>query len=264
MVSNVTAMPPMGAPLPTVRAGPAVEGEKKAGAQSAAAVLDPTRVEHREDVLSAREDVADARHGLDFAGAVGRQARALLLEARDVALRAADPAAPDAARTAQDVSFRGLVQQIGQLVEAAIAEGAPLVGGDPLSVRADPDSDAAVDIAGFDIRLKSAVTGDEALLLTRGASVADATSAREALGAAQQSLARLDAGLARIDAESGRLGQHDKVLAALDAALASNVAPDLDADGARLLALQVRQDLSAHTGPIANARPNAVLALFRD
>jgi hypothetical protein len=39
---------------------------------------------------------------------------------------------------------------------------------------------------------------------------------------------------------------------------------DFDADGARLLALQVRQGLEAVGGaPIANAEPQAVLSLFR-
>jgi hypothetical protein len=39
---------------------------------------------------------------------------------------------------------------------------------------------------------------------------------------------------------------------------------DLDADGARLLALQVRQGLEGvGSAPIANADPQSVLSLFR-
>jgi hypothetical protein len=42
------------------------------------------------------------------------------------------------------------------------------------------------------------------------------------------------------------------------------VRTDLDADGARLMALQVRQGLeAAGAGAIANVEPQAVLSLFR-
>lgn len=268
MVTNVTA--PSAPATTLVQTTPSarsvgVAAQESAKPQRASAVsVDPAHLEYRDDVLAAREDVADARDGIDFAIAAARQARSALAEARDLALRAADPAAPDAARVAGDVAFRASVQQLGQIVDGAIADGAPLLAGDALSVQADPDSEAAIDIAGLDLRLKSAVTGEEALLLTRGASIADLTSAGESARAADTSLARLDAGLRRLDAEANRLSQHDRVLGALDAALAADVAPDLDADAARLLALQVRQDLSQSTAPIANAKPNAVLSLFRE
>ena len=50
----------------------------------------------------------------------------------------------------------------------------------------------------------------------------------------------------------------------LGAAEAANVRGDLDADTARLLALQVRQGLEKTGGvAIANAEPQAVLALFK-
>ncbi|MDX2233641.1 MAG: hypothetical protein NW200_04005 [Hyphomonadaceae bacterium] len=265
MVSNVSALPPFAAAQTlTARAAPADEQAKPAETRPGAVAVDSARLEHREDVLAAREDVAEARDGIDFAIAVARQVRALLGEARDAAQRAADPATPDAARAADDVAFRAALQQVGQVVDAAIADGAPLIAGDALSVQADPDSDAAVAVAGLDLRLKSAVTGEEALLLTRGASVADRVSAQESVRAAETSLARLDAGLRRLDADNARLAQHDGILKALDGALGAAAAPDLDADGARLLALQVRQDLSRASAPIANAKPNAVLSLFRD
>lgn len=269
MVSSITTLPPQASQGASVQSSSArtastTENERPGAARAAVVAVDPARLEHREDVLAAREDVADARDGVEFAIAAARDVRALLGEARDLAVRAADSATPDAARAAQDVAFRSAVQRLGQIVDGAIARGAPLLAGEALSVQADPDSDAATDIAGLDLRLKSAVTGDEALLLTRGASIGDALSAAETARAADKSLARLDAGLARLESEAVRLTQHDRVLGALDAALAANVAPDLGADGARLLALAVRQELSQSTAPIAGAKPNAVLSLFRE
>jgi hypothetical protein len=50
----------------------------------------------------------------------------------------------------------------------------------------------------------------------------------------------------------------------LGAAEAASVRSDLDADSARLMALQVRQGLeSANNLAIANTEPQAVLSLFR-
>ena len=47
------------------------------------------------------------------------------------------------------------------------------------------------------------------------------------------------------------------------AAGASGVRHELDTDGARLLALQVRQGLEGTGAPIADVEPQAVLSLFR-
>jgi flagellin len=237
------------------------DGARQAPAPGVA--IDP-RIEHREDVRLVREDVAEARAGLDWAIGIVREARGALVEARNAAQRAADPNAPDAARVAHDVTFRAALQQLGLAVDTAISAGAPLLSGDSLSVDADPDSDAGHQIGGLDIRLKNAVTGDEALLLTRGASAADRTGAEEAARAADRSLVRFDAGLRRLEGESARLDQHERLLGALDTALAQNVAPDLDAEAARLMALQVRQDLAGANLSVTNARPNALLALFRE
>jgi flagellin len=263
MVTNVSALSPAPAPAqPQARTG--VQADRTAPAFADAVAVDPARLEHREDVRLVREDIADARAGLDWALAVIREARSALIEARDVALRAADPAAPDAARAAHDVAFRSALQKLGMAVDAALAEGAPLLAGEALAVEADPDSDAAHAIAGLDIRLKAAVTGEEALLLTRGASVADRAGAEQSAQAADRSLQRIDAGVRRLEGEGARLDQHGRLLGALHAALAQQVEPDLGAEAARLMALQVRQELAGANAPIANARPNALLALFRE
>jgi len=263
MVTNVGAVTSI-APQAPAQSRPAAntDAERASPSRATSVDIDPSRLEYREDVRLVREDVADARGSLDFAIAVARAVRNALSEARDAAQKAADPAAPDAARVAYDVSFRAALQKLGVEVDAALADGAALLAGETLAVDADPDSDARHDIVGLDIRLKSAVTGEEALLLTRGASIADRAGAEDAARAADRSLARIDAGLRRLDGESARLSQHDRLLGALDGALAQAVTPDLGAEAARLLALQVRQDLAG--GGATLARPNALLALFRE
>ncbi|MEJ0059510.1 MAG: hypothetical protein WDM79_08050 [Terricaulis sp.] len=73
----------------------------------------------------------------------------------------------------------------------------------------------------------------------------------------QQGLERLSEALRALEAHQGFLG-------AAQGAANANVRTDLDADAARLLALQVRQGLDAAGGAaIANVEPQAVLALFR-
>ena len=265
MVTNISALPPfVTQATPHQRAPANIDAEKTAAPSGVAVDVDPANLNYRDDVLAAREDVADARDAIDFAIATGREARGILSEARDTALRAADPATPDAARAAQDVSFRGALQKLSQLVDGVVAKGAPLLTGDALTVHADPDSAAAYDVAGLDLRVRDAAPEDATVQLTRASTVADQAGAAQSARAADRSLARLDAGLRRLDAESGRLGQHDRVLGALDASLKGSVTTDFGAEGARLLALQVRQDLSQSTAPIANAKPNAVLSLFRE
>lgn len=266
MVTNISALPPFVAQTPTqTRTSANVDVDKPQQRTSASAVdIDPATLDYHDDVVAAREDVADSRDAIDFAIATAREARGFLLEARDLALRAADANTPDAARAAQDVNFRNAVQQLGQLVDNAVASGAPLVSGEALAVAADPDSDATLDVPGLDLRVKASLSGGEAVVLTSASTIADRASAIEAARAADQSVANVDAALRRLDGESGRLNQHDTILGALDAALTSGVKVDFGAEGARLLALQVRQDLSSATAPIASARPNTVLTFFRE
>lgn len=265
MVGTISTLPSFLA-TPTARAAdaakstPTEQDTERGGAVS----VDTALADYKSDVVASREDVAAAKDALDLFIAVAKQVRSTLLEARDQAQRAADPETPDAARAAQDVSFKALVQQISQLVEGAISRGAAALTGGSIPVDADPDATQDLEIPGLDLRVKARSAESDGVRLTTASTLATADDAQAAAKAADESIARIDAGLRRVEAGTARLSGHDKLLSALDAALSSNVRPDLDADAARLLALQVRQDLSRGSSPIANAAPSAVLALFRD
>lgn len=265
MVENITSLPSF-ISTPVLRADGAGKSSAVEPTESrrSAVSIDAARVEYRDDVRASREDLAAARSMLDVFIAVAREARSLLLEARDLALQAADPETPDAARAAQDVPFKALVQQLSQLVDRAIGKGAASLAGVAIPVDADPDAAQDLEIPGLDLRLKAKVGEDEGLRLTTASTLATREDAAEAARAADESIARIDAGLRRTEAGAARLDGHDTLLSALDSALAASVRVDLDADAARLIALQVRQDLSRSSSPIANATPSAVLALFRD
>lgn len=267
MVGNVTSLPSFIA-TPTTRA-------TETGKSSTAEVQTETRrddavraevanSEYRSDVAASREDVAAARSAIDTFIAVAKQARSLLLEARDVAGRAADGETPDAARAAQDVSFKALVQELAQLVEGAVSKGADALAGATISADADPDAAQPLSIAGLDLRVKAESGEDDGMRLTRASSVATADAAAEAAKASDETIRRIDESIRRVETESARLDEHTTLLARLDSALASQVRVDFDADAARLIALQVRQDLSRANAPIANVAPSQVLAHFRE
>ena len=67
------------------------------------------------------------------------------------------------------------------------------------------------------------------------------------------------------DTPSDQIAAHAGLVAQASQALRTGggTTSDLDGDGARLLALQVRQQLSAHTLSIANQAPQALLSLLR-
>lgn len=266
MVGNVTSLPSFIA-TPTARGvetSVSSSAESKTEQARSDAVRVDARLEYQGDVIASREDVAAAKGAIDLFIAAARQSRGVLLEARDLALRAAAPDTPDAARAAQDVPFRALVQELTKIVDGAIANGGALLTGASVPVDADPDGSQDLEIKGLDLRVKSRAGEDDAVQLTSGSTIANIDDARAAARAADESIARIDAGLRRIEAGTTRLDGHDRLLSALGSALSANVRTDFDADAARLIALQVRQDLSRASSPIANAAPSSVLALFRE
>jgi flagellin len=264
VVGTVTSLPSFIA-APTARATDAAKppsAETQARRDNAVRA-DISDAAYQLDVAAAREEVAAARSALDLFIAVAKEARSLLLEARDLATRAADPATPDAARALQDVPFRARVQELQRLIDGAVSKGLDALAGGTVAAVADPDGQD-IAIAGLDLRVKGAADEAAAVRLSSGSTIATAPDAARAALAADESIARVDAGLRRIEVDAARLTGHQDLLAALESAVAGQVRADLDAESARLIALQVRQDLSRASAPIANAKPSAVLALFRE
>jgi hypothetical protein len=198
-----------------------------------------------------REALA-SKAGLDLAIAAGRQSLSILAEIGDLAGRASDPAAPAEARAVQDQALRGLLSRLGEVVDQAIAGGARLLAGDSLNL-GNGDT-----VAGLDMRLSAR---ESAVSLAR-ASVATLGDAQAAASAAKESFSRVSAGLVRLQEAASAFGVHAQALAALDKSVATGVVGDLDAESARLLALQVRQALAGGDQAIANAGAG-ILSHFR-
>lgn len=197
--------------------------------------------------LAARESVRDGLSKIQDAVSVGRAAQTHLTRLRD------------AAAEGDGVGFEAALGELVALIDDAVARGGGLLAGGDLAVQAEPGA-APVLVRGVDLRLKEEPSADEAIAVRRGAQLSD--GAPQLVADAQKSLDTLQAALERLSEAVRALEAHQGFLGAVEGA--SAVRQDLDADTARLLALQVRQGLDAANGAsIANVEPQAVLSLFR-
>jgi hypothetical protein len=115
-----------------------------------------------------------------------------------------------------------------------------------------------VVIDGVDLALKADPTRADVIGVPAEAQANDPALPQ----AVQRSMEKLQEAMTRLLESVRALEAHQGFLGAVEGA--ANVRGDLDADSARLLALQVRQGLEAVGAPaIANVEPQAVLSLFR-
>jgi hypothetical protein len=197
-------------------------------------------------LASARESVREGVAHLQEALALGREAMSMLLKAQGVARGEGTQADLDTA-----------LQGFSERLDAAIARGSKLAAGEDLAVHAEPGAPPVV-IDGVDLRLKASPDADDVISVRADARAEDAALAEEA----QRSLDRLQEAMSSLMDSMRALEAHQGFLGAVENA--AGVRRDLDADGARLLALQVRQGLETSGAPaIANVEPQAVLTLFR-
>lgn len=167
-------------------------------------------------------------------------------------------AAQALARTegAAQEDLKALLDHFAARVDSAVTNGTNMAAGETLYVQAEPGA-PALTVDGIDLRLKAEPGEGDVLQISNTAQVADAKLAQ----AAQRSLELLQAAIAPLMNSARSLEAHQGFLGAAEM---SGVRGDIDADGARLLALQVRQGLQAvGPAPIANVEPQAVLSLFR-
>jgi hypothetical protein len=167
-------------------------------------------------------------------------------------------AAQAMARTdgAAQEDLKSLLDRFAERVDASVSNGTQMAAGEAISVQAEPGA-TVLTINGIDLRLKAEPGEGDVLQLSSKAQLSDS-----GLGAAaQRSLEMLQAAITPLLDAARSLEAHQGFLGAAEM---SGVRGDIDTDGARLLALQVRQALqSVGSAPIANVEPQAVLSLFR-
>lgn len=209
--------------------------ENKSGAPDRVEISGPAAL------AAARESVANGLASVQQALQIARDGQTMLLKVQGLI--------GDANASQADLS-----QTLGEFASSfeAAAQSNALVKGHDISVNADPGS-PPLAIRGADLSL-----GGDILGVASDASISDSALS----GLAQDGLDRLQGVMEQLGEASSALAAHQGFLGAAQNAVSG--VTDLNADSARLLALQVRQGLEAASGrAIANVEPQAVLALFR-
>jgi flagellin len=191
----------------------------------------------------------------DAAVAAGTTVESLLARMRQDATSAADPGLDSGGRAALDTDFKANLAQIQQAIASASVGGVNLLDG---SVNGAANVSAAT-LTGVNLSLGGPVIG-----LTADASLTDPTSAAAIASQLGGAIDKVGQAVDQISAQGQAIESHLSVVAQAGlVGVGASVDGGLDADGARLAALQVQQQLSLSGGAIASQAPNAVLSLFQ-
>lgn len=200
---------------------------------------------------------------VDVALAAGEGVSDILVEMRAIVSQAADPALSASERSLLQDQYAALGEQIGRLVDGASIGGRNLLDGSTstLSVVASTDGASSIDIDGVNLNDTSVLTID-----VTGSDLGTAVDAQAELADLDTSIDNLTSALAGLGAGARSIELQGNLLTrvsdALEVSIGNLVDADLARESSRLQALQVQQQLAIQTLSIANAAPNAILALF--
>ena len=164
--------------------------------------------------------------------------------------------------TQANSGFGDLLQQLNATVSGAGFDGVNLLDGSSGSgVTLGAGTAGQVTLAASDLSL-----GGPVITLGATATMSTQTAAAGVLNTIDASLSNLGSAMDQIGGQSRQIAAHAGFVSRLNGVVstggASSSAPT-SADGARLMALQVQQQLSQQGGSIANASPSVVLSLFK-
>jgi flagellin len=192
----------------------------------------------------------------DLALGAGKTVEGLLTSLQGEAASAQDPTLDPTTRDSLNIDFKARLAQITATVQQASYDGVNLVDGSSTGVRIP---------GGGSLAPQTLTLGGPVLVVSPTASLGSADAATAALGDINTSLSNLQAALAALADQAGQISAHGAIVGQLSNALKAGVQTTAGAgtEGARLLALQVQQQLGAQGQPIANQSPQLVLSLFR-
>lgn len=158
-----------------------------------------------------------------------------------------------------NADYKDLLATIDQLAKSASFQGVNLLDGSSsgdLTFKADASGDALLSLTPTDFTAGGSVLSLAGTDLTGSSD--DLAGLLTQVNAASTAVA---AHLSQLTAQAQQIQTHLGVVSQLANGLSGQ--PDLDADSARLQALQIQQALSGQTQSIANQAPQAMLSLFR-
>lgn len=200
---------------------------------------------------------------VDVALAAGESISDILVELRRIASQAADSTISGSDRTLLQEQYAALGAQIDRLIDSASIGGRNLLDGSSTtySVVASTDGASTIDISAFDL------TNNSVLTITRdGSDLSTAAGAQTELADLDTTIDNLTNALAELGSGGRALDLQGDLLTrvadSIELSIGNLVDADLARESSRLQALQVQQQLAIQTLSIANAAPNAILALF--
>jgi flagellin len=189
----------------------------------------------------------------DAAVASGTTIEGLLAQMRQDAVSASDPSLDSDSRAALDSGFKANLAKIQQAISGASVDGVNLLDG---STTGGANVSAAT-LTGVNLSL-----GGPVITIGADASLSDPAGAAAIASQLGTAIDKVGDAVDQISAQGQAIESHLSVVAQAGLGIAG-VNGGLDADGARLAALQVQQQLSLSNGAIASQGPNAILALFQ-
>jgi flagellin len=201
---------------------------------------------------------------VDVALAAGESISDVLVELKAVASQAADSSISAEERAVLTEQFISLRDQIVRLVDSADVGGRNLIasGAADLTVVASTDGTQSITVAAQDLSIGGGIIDID----NTADPIADATEAQAQITAIESAIDALSPALAALGSGSQSLALQDRLLSrisdALEISIGNLVDADLARESSRLQALQVQQQLAIQSLSIANAAPNAILALF--
>jgi flagellin len=156
--------------------------------------------------------------------------------------------------------YQQLLKTIDQLARSAAFQGTTMLDGG-----ASGDLSFKADTSGTTIGLtqQDFTVGGPTIGLAGSNLLGSSSDLAALLSQIDAASGSLTAQLSQMSGHAAQIQTHLGAVTQLSSALAGSATPDLDADSARLQALQIQQTLSGQSQAIANQAPQAVLALFR-
>ena len=201
---------------------------------------------------------------VEVALAAGESISDILVEARALAVQASDGSLSAENRAFIQEQYVALADQIDRLVDSAELGGRNLIanGASDLTAVAGPDGDTTITVAAQDLSVGGAnvnISADGTALATVAGAQAELANIEESIADVSFAIGALGSGANSFDLQNTILS---RVSDALEVSIGNLVDADLARESSRLQALQVQQQLAIQTLSIANAAPNAILALF--
>lgn len=201
---------------------------------------------------------------VDVALAAGESISDVLVEMRQLASQAADSQLSASNRQLLQDRYADLADQITRLVGSANIGGRNLIanGAADMTVIASDDGLSTITVAAQDLSIGGGIINVSA----DGSALSTAAGAQAELANIIASIDDLSAALGALGGGGKSLTLQDRILNrvsdAIEISIGNLVDADLARESSRLQALQVQQQLAIQTLSIANAAPNAILALF--